>query len=136
MIRYMLLRGFFPPHAEESSKEYRKNWARLISKIYEVDPLTCPKCHGPIRVISFIEDQDVIKKILKHLGLWEVKPRPPPRIPKAQPTYTEPWIDYSDSQFPLPIRGLSPYLNLEQPIRLWGRGGHCSTFSVSGDIMT
>jgi len=27
-----------------SSKEYRKNWARLIQKIYEVDPLTCPKC--------------------------------------------------------------------------------------------
>jgi hypothetical protein len=28
---------------EEDSKEYRKNWARLIQKIYEVDPLTCPK---------------------------------------------------------------------------------------------
>jgi hypothetical protein len=27
---------------EGSSKEYRKNWARLIQKIYEVDPLTCP----------------------------------------------------------------------------------------------
>ena len=24
-----------------SSKEHRKNWARLIQKIYEVDPLTC-----------------------------------------------------------------------------------------------
>jgi hypothetical protein len=28
--------------ADKSSKEYRKNWARLIQKIYEVDPLTCP----------------------------------------------------------------------------------------------
>jgi hypothetical protein len=27
---------------ERSSKEYRKNWTRLIQKIYEVDPLTCP----------------------------------------------------------------------------------------------
>jgi hypothetical protein len=27
-----------------SSKEYRKNWARLIQKIYEVVPLTCPEC--------------------------------------------------------------------------------------------
>ena len=26
-----------------SSREQRKNWARLIQKIYEVDPLTCPK---------------------------------------------------------------------------------------------
>ena len=29
--------------ADKSSKEYRKNWARLIQKIYEVDPLTCPE---------------------------------------------------------------------------------------------
>jgi hypothetical protein len=28
---------------DKSPKEYRKNWARLIQKIYEVDPLTCPK---------------------------------------------------------------------------------------------
>lgn len=27
-----------------SSKEFRKNWARLIQKIYEVDPLTCARC--------------------------------------------------------------------------------------------
>jgi hypothetical protein len=26
-----------------SSKAHRKNWARLIQKIYEVDPLTCAK---------------------------------------------------------------------------------------------
>jgi hypothetical protein len=52
-----------------SSKEYRKNWARLIQKIYEVDPLTCPKCSGEMKVISIIEDEEVIKKILKHLGL-------------------------------------------------------------------
>jgi len=64
---------------EEPSKEYRKNWARLIQKIYEVDPLTCPKCQGRMRIISFIEDEEVVKKILKHLGLWLVKPKPPPR---------------------------------------------------------
>jgi len=29
-----------------SSKESRQNWARLIRKIYEVDPLVCPKCQG------------------------------------------------------------------------------------------
>ena len=29
-----------------STKEYKRNWARLIQKIYEVDPLTCPKCSG------------------------------------------------------------------------------------------
>lgn len=47
--------------ANGSSKEYRKNWARLIQKIYEVDPLTCPKCSGEMKVISVIEDEDVTR---------------------------------------------------------------------------
>ncbi len=59
-----LLRCILQP--EESCKACRKNWARLIQKIYEVDPLTCLKCNGPMCVISIIEDQKVIKKILKH----------------------------------------------------------------------
>jgi hypothetical protein len=32
-----------------------------------------------MKVISGIEHEDVIEKILKHLGLWEVKPRSPPK---------------------------------------------------------
>jgi hypothetical protein len=54
---------------EVSSKEWRQNWARLIQKIYEVDPLMCPICNGKMRAIAFIEDEVVIKKILEHLGL-------------------------------------------------------------------
>jgi hypothetical protein len=38
----------------------------------------CPKCSGAMRVIAFIEDQAVIKKILMHLGLWNVKRKPQP----------------------------------------------------------
>jgi len=46
---------------ELSSKESRQNWARLIRKIYEVDPLVCPKCQGQMRIISFIEELAVIE---------------------------------------------------------------------------
>ena len=69
-------------------KEYRKNWARLIQKIYEVDSLTCPKCQGVMRIISFIEDREVIKAILKHLGLWLVKSKP---TPKAHARWWSTW---------------------------------------------
>jgi hypothetical protein len=41
-----------------------------------------------MRIIAFIEDEAVIKKILKHPGLWET--RNPTRIP--EPTYDN---DYS-----------------------------------------
>ena len=60
-------------------KAFRKSWSRLIQKIYEVDPLVCPKCLGIMRIISFIEDPSVIRDILKHLGLWLTKARPPPK---------------------------------------------------------
>ena len=41
---------------EMSSKEARQNWARLIQKIYEVDPLVCPKCQCQMKIISIIDD--------------------------------------------------------------------------------
>ncbi|MEK7374505.1 MAG: hypothetical protein AABZ85_05690, partial [Thermodesulfobacteriota bacterium] len=66
------------PQGDE--KIFRRNWARLIQKIYEVDPLVCPKCQGAMRVISSIEDPSVIRAILKHLGIWLVRSRPPPKI--------------------------------------------------------
>jgi len=62
----------------ESNKALRKNRARLIQKIYEADPLVCPKCKGAMRIISFIEDQQVIREILTHLELRLVRSRPPP----------------------------------------------------------
>jgi hypothetical protein len=31
---------------DESSRERSKNWARLIQKIYKLDPLMCPACTG------------------------------------------------------------------------------------------
>ena len=98
--------------SEQSSKESRKNWARLIQKIYEVNPLTCPKCFSQMRVISIIEDEDVIKKILKHLGLWDQKARPPPKA-TGPPKIVEYSIDYSVSQLPVSDKWL--YVDPQYP---------------------
>ncbi len=45
-----------------SSAAFWKNWARLIQKIYQIDPLMCLKCRGQMRIISFIEDDRIIGK--------------------------------------------------------------------------
>ena len=50
-----------------------------------------------MRILAFIEYEELIKKILKHLGLWERKFRPPP---KANEPLPDAHIDYSDSQVP------------------------------------
>jgi len=34
-----------------------------------------------MKILAFIEDEEVIKKILKHLGLWDQKARPHRRGP-------------------------------------------------------
>jgi len=82
-----------------SSKEHRRNWAKLIQKIYEVNPLTCARCGGTMAIISFIEDPEIVKKILKHLDLWDLKARPPPKAKAPSPNIH---IDYS-------LRGVGPY---------------------------
>jgi hypothetical protein len=62
-------------------KKCRMTWAALIKAVYEVDPLKCPKCGGTMKIISFIEDDATIQKILKHCGKWKKEiPRPPPQI--------------------------------------------------------
>src|SRR5690554_3123184 len=43
--------------AEISAEEFRRNWARLIQKVYHADPLLCPKCSEPMPIISFIENE-------------------------------------------------------------------------------
>ncbi len=83
---------------EMSSREFRKNWARLIQKVYEVDPLLCPKCQGTMKIISFIEDLDIIEKILRHLDLWDTRNHGPP---EPEPSHISELVyDYSDSQIP------------------------------------
>lgn len=56
-----------PDYQESSDKASRRAWARLINKIYEVDPLVCPYCGSEMKVIAIIQDRDEIQKIIKHL---------------------------------------------------------------------
>ena len=63
--------------ATKEQKVYKKKWAQLIRKVFEVDPLECPVCGGEMKVISIIYKQDVVQKILEHLNLWEQDLSPP-----------------------------------------------------------
>ena len=55
---------------------------------FETDPPVCPKCQGPMTIISFLEDPAIVKGILLHLNLWEVPERsPPPAAPARDSIY-------------------------------------------------
>ena len=49
--------------------EVRRAWAYLVAKVYEVDPLVCPDCGSRMKIIAYIQDKDVIFRILDHLNL-------------------------------------------------------------------
>ncbi len=34
----------------------KQSWARLLLKVYEVEPFVCPKCQGSMAVVAIIED--------------------------------------------------------------------------------
>ena len=67
-----------------------------------------------MRILAFIEDEEVIKKILKHLDLWERKARPPPKANAPQPNIH---IDNSDSQLPSSEEYL--YSDPDYPIEMY-----------------
>ncbi|SIR07964.1 hypothetical protein SAMN05920897_13510 [Alkalispirochaeta americana] len=53
---------------QEVTVDARKRaWARLLAKVYEVDPMVCPKCGADMKVIAVIEDTDELKRILRYL---------------------------------------------------------------------
>ncbi len=56
----------------------RRRWANLIRRVYEVDPLVCPRCGGEMHVVSFITEPALIRRIVDHLSKRERVCRPPP----------------------------------------------------------
>ena len=73
-----------PPPPDEPESDYRReflrsSWAACIKRIYEIDPLECPKCETQMRIIAFIQDAHSIKDIMKSQGIPDFQA--PPRIP-------------------------------------------------------
>ena len=66
--------------ASERSEQgrFRRRWAELLRRIYEVDPLTCPACGGAMRILAFLTERAVIDRILEHLGRTRADARGPP----------------------------------------------------------
>jgi hypothetical protein len=79
--------------AEEQPVKKRRcsaSWARLIAKVYGVDPLTCPKCGGKLKVVAYPHDEISVRKIFDHLGLSEPEDeRPPPPYVRYVPVDDE-----------------------------------------------
>lgn len=61
-----------PPHRRRA----RLTWARLVKKIYEVDPLLCSYCGSEMKIIAFVVEHASVRRILRHLGRPPQRPEP------------------------------------------------------------
>jgi hypothetical protein len=50
----------------------------MIRKVFEVDPMTCPKCGGRMKVVAFLTEHAVVDRIIDHLKLTFAAEKPPP----------------------------------------------------------
>jgi hypothetical protein len=85
-------------------------------QVWHTDPLICPKCQHPLRVIAVIDQRAVIEKILRHLGLWSGTP---PLAPARSPPVAgaRPWTrELFDDVDPMP--------DYENILTDWPRPGH------------
>jgi hypothetical protein len=83
-----------------------KTWRELIKKIWEVDPLSCPRCGHEMKIISLIHKSDVRERILRHLGLWkqhldshEGKRKVPADGPVVMEDFDDGWPGYEKPVF-------------------------------------
>jgi len=55
------------PAPRRAPTDASRRWASLLQQNFEADPLACPTCHGPLRVVACITQASVIDRILAHL---------------------------------------------------------------------
>lgn len=82
-------------HVQEIVEKVEKisfNWAKLIARIYETNPLIC-SCGKEIKIIGFVTNQIDIRRILNGLGC-------PTEIPQFDPPY-----DFSEKEISQLISG-------------------------------
>jgi hypothetical protein len=66
-----------PAPPTPSQRERRRQWAKLIARVFEVDPLSC-SCGDTMRIVAFILDPVVIRRILQHRPRPEARAHAPP----------------------------------------------------------
>ena len=117
-----------PDTEDDCACRRRRSWARLVKKVYEADPLICPRCGRALKIIGLIDTPDVIKRILRHLKLWDRPERPPPRAPPRTLHFDLDTPAWDDAIPPLDRTGLGsrPAVPEQRMIRPAPPGERCA----------
>ena len=62
-----------------------RNWAACVRKVFEVDPILCPRCAVEMKPVAVITDDCELRRLLEHLRL-------PADFPKTAPARSPPAV--------------------------------------------
>ena len=70
---------------DEGLKQKRISWTKLLSRVFALDMANCDHCGGEMKAISAVIKQEVVVKILTHLGIQaNAPPISPSRVPRQE----------------------------------------------------
>ena len=84
------------PLPAEQKRKASQAWAALIKRVFELDPLLCPRCGSAMTIRAFITDTNQVRRLLKSLNIPEIL-KPQPINAAAPPAGLVPFLD--DFQF-------------------------------------
>ena len=73
-----------PDSTSSRAPASRASWARLLRKVFELDPLKCPRCGTEMKLIAVITEPHAIDRILSHRHKRAGPALPPPAALSAQ----------------------------------------------------
>jgi len=89
-----------PTTQDDCARRQKRSWARLIKKVFEADPLLCPRCGREMKIVSLIDSTcPAVERILRHLKLWDRPERPPPPPPVRTLCYDLDEIDFDGTRW-------------------------------------
>jgi hypothetical protein len=68
------------PAEPQPRRRSSPSWARMIAKVYQVDPLVCTRCGQRMSLLAFVTNAFAIRRILDHLGLSTPEAEKPPPL--------------------------------------------------------
>ncbi|MCX5794835.1 MAG: transposase [Elusimicrobia bacterium] len=68
--------------AKEAVSKSVRSWAACLNRVFEVDPLVCPRCAATMVPVAVIMNDQELVRLLEHLGL-------PTEFPKTMPARTK-----------------------------------------------
>jgi hypothetical protein len=61
--------GLVIEESTNNQRKFSKTWAMLIKKVWEIDPMECPKCKSRMKVTEILVNEYVVNKTLEEYGI-------------------------------------------------------------------